>query len=173
VLPADTAADLYTTYGFPLDLTEVICREASFTVDLEGAERIVKGAAEADGPIDPNAALDPVFHQLKAEAGQLVFTGYEREDGESEIVALVAVERSEGGRATRRIVERAEAGAELEIVVRQTPFYAESGGQVGDVGHLRTSAGAEAKVVDVQRPLPGLVVHAARLEQGSLAKGEP
>ncbi|MFO0546849.1 MAG: alanine--tRNA ligase [Polyangiaceae bacterium] len=174
-LSAELAADLYTTYGFPLDLTEVIARESNFEVDADGAEKIIKGAAEADGPIDPNAALDPIYHQLKAEVGAVTFTGYEREAGDSEIVAILKVERDGDGDKARIVRERVSTitgPAVVELVVRATPFYAESGGQVGDSGAITGAAGAHVEVSDTQRPLTGLVVHEGRLTQGSLSIGD-
>ncbi len=170
VLLPEVAADLYTTYGFPLDLTEVIARESNFELDIESATKLTKGEG-AEGPINADAALDPIYHVVKGEVGDVTFTGYEREDGESEVLAIVLLTR-EGERVKRVLVDRADAGAEVEIVVRKTPFYAESGGQVGDKGAIRTNAGARLEVTDTQRPLAGLVLHHATLREGSLSKGE-
>ncbi len=174
-LSAEVAADLYTTFGFPLDLTEVICRESSFEVDRPGAEAIVKGATEADGPIDPNAALDPIYHAIKAEVGAVQFTGYEREEGESPVLALVKV-KSQGDAArpliVRDLVDEAGAKDAVEIVVKTTPFYAESGGQVGDQGVITTAGGAKVAIHDTVRPVPGLWVHRGEVVEGSIKKGD-
>ncbi len=168
-LPTEVAADLYTTYGFPVDLTGVICEESGFAVDIPAVEKAVKGEA-GEGPIDPEAALDPVYHALRAEIGETTFTGYEREEGKSEVVGLVLV-TNEDGRARRATAASAEAGSEVEIVTRSTPFYAESGGQVGDVGVI-TRDGVRVAVRDTQRPLPGLVVHVGTVEEGTIARGD-
>ncbi|KYF75765.1 alanine--tRNA ligase, partial [Sorangium cellulosum] len=174
-LPAAAAADLYTTYGFPLDLTQVICAESNFDVDVPGAEAVIHGAAEADGPIDPTAAVDQAHRAARAALAQpVVFTGYEHEEGDSEIVAILRVEvQGEGDRArkVRTLVERAEAGAAVEIVVRETPFYAESGGQVGDSGEV-TADGARVEVTDAQKPLTGLVVHEGVVREGAISVGQ-
>ncbi|WP_437284515.1 alanine--tRNA ligase [Sorangium sp. So ce406] len=174
-LPAAAAADLYTTYGFPLDLTQVICAESNFDVDVQGAEAVIHGAAEADGPIDPTAAVDPAHRSARAAlAHPVVFTGYEHEEGDSEIVAIIQVEtQGEGDKArkVRVLVERAEAGSAVEIVVRETPFYAESGGQVGDVGEV-TADGVRVEVKDTQKPLVGLVVHEGVVREGAIAVGQ-
>jgi alanyl-tRNA synthetase len=174
VLPAAPAADLYTTYGFPLDLTQVICKEQGYGVDVEGAEAIVKGAAETEGPIDPNAAVDPAHRQARASLAQpVVFSGYEREEGESEVAVLLKVEVSrDGGREkkTRAAVDRAGALDRVEVVVKVTPFYAESGGQVGDVGTVSCD-GLRIEITDTQRPLTGLVVHEGIVKEGSIAVG--
>jgi alanyl-tRNA synthetase len=166
------AADLYTTYGFPLDLTQVIAAESAFTVDVEATEAIVKGAGEADGPIDPNAALDPAYRELRQRlAAATKFTGYEREEGESEVVAILRVETGEGGKKTRAAVDRAEAGQDVEVVVKETPFYAESGGQVGDVGRIE-GVGLRVAVGDTVRPVAGLVVHQGKVEEGAIEVGQ-
>ncbi|WP_437964087.1 alanine--tRNA ligase [Sorangium sp. So ce260] len=174
-LPAAAAADLYTTYGFPLDLTQVICAESNFDVDVPGAEAVIHGAAEADGPIDPNAAVDLAHRAARAQlAHPVAFTGYEHEEGDSEIAAIIRVEvqgEGEKARKVRALVERAEAGATVEIVVRETPFYAESGGQVGDSGEL-TADGARVEVKDAQKPVAGLVVHEGVVREGAIAVGQ-
>ena len=172
-LSAPAAADLYTTYGFPLDLTQVICGEQGYGVDLEGAEKIIKGADEADGPIDPTAAVDPSYRQAREKLGSpVVFTGYEREAGESEIAAIILVETKDGSdKLTRTLVDRAPSGARVEVVVKETPFYAESGGQVGDAGEIRAGE-TRIHVSDAQRPLTGLVVHEGVIEAGEISVGQ-
>ncbi|MDC0742168.1 alanine--tRNA ligase [Polyangium mundeleinium] len=172
-LVAPAAADLFTTYGFPLDLTQVICGEQGYDVDIEGANKIIKGADEADGPIDPTAALDPAYRQAREKLGSPVtFTGYEREAGESEVVAILAVETKDGeGKPTRSLVDRVSAGAHVEVVVKETPFYAESGGQVGDIGEI-TAGDLRIRVTDTQRPLTGLVVHEGVVEAGEVSVGQ-
>ncbi len=169
-LSAVHAADLYTTYGFPLDLTQVICNENAFTVDVDGADAIVRGAEEVDGPIDPGAALDPAYRAAKELAGATHFIGYEHEEGSSNIVALLRVTR-DGARVTRTMVDAVTADDEVEIIVQTTPFYAESGGQVGDLGSI-TKDGARCVVSDTQKPVAGLVVHVGRVAEGSFAKGD-
>jgi len=174
VLAAATAADLYTTYGFPLDLTEVICRESRFSVDAKEAEQLVRGASEVDGPIDPDAALDPAYRAMRADIEPVVFRGYDSEEGESEVVGLLTVrqEGDEGRTQTRRErVDRAAEGSEVEVVLRETPMYAESGGQVGDVGEIVTDGGT-IQVSDTQRPMAGLVVHRGTVQKGEVAVGE-
>jgi alanyl-tRNA synthetase len=168
-LTAEVAADLYSTYGFPLDLTEVICREGGFTVDAEAASQIVKGVG-GDGPINPDEALDPVFHLLKQELPAVEFTGYDREDGTSTIGALLLV-TTDGGRERRARVDQVSAGAVVELVTKVTPFYAESGGQVGDRGVV-SRGDAKIEITDTQRPLPGLVVLRGTVASGSFAVGD-
>jgi alanyl-tRNA synthetase len=170
-LTAEIAADLYSTYGFPLDLTEVICREGGFTVDADAASQIVKGAG-GDGPINPDEALDPVYHLLKQDLPPVEFTGYDREDGASEIVALVRVSPGPTPGSERRDrVTTVAAGDVVELVTKVTPFYAESGGQVGDQGTV-TAGAAKIRVTDTQRPLQGLIVLRGTVEAGSFSVGD-
>jgi len=172
ILAGPAAADLYTTFGFPLDLTEVICAEAGFRVDAEGAEKIVHGADEVDGHIDPNAALDPVYREAKSSIEAVKFTGYEREDDTSDVTILIKVVSDPSGKKTRGIVERAEVGDAVDVVVAKTPFYGESGGQVGDTGTITAADGSfTIDVRDTKKPLAGLFVHEGVVTQGTVAKG--
>ncbi len=173
-LAAAPAADLYTTFGFPLDLTQVICAEAGFGVDAEGAEKIIKGADEVEGDIDRAAAVDPVHREAKSAVGDVKFTGYEREEDTSEVTFLIRTGTDESGKKTRTVVESAEAGAAVEVLVAKTPFYGESGGQVGDVGVIRGGEGDSAFVIEVKdtkKPLSGLFVHEGVVTSGTISKG--
>lgn len=168
-VPVDDVADLYSTYGFPIDLTEVIAREEGFAVDAKGARALVKGESEDGGDIDPTAALDPAFREALAQAGDTVFTGYEREEGESAIAAIIAITR-EGDEERRTMVTEAVAGTEVEIAVAETPFYAESGGQVGDEGELG-GEGFRVAVSDTQRPIGKMVLHRGTVKNGTARVG--
>ncbi len=171
-LAAATAADLYTTYGFPVDLTEVICAEQGVTVDVNGAEVIIKGAEHADEPIDPHAAVDPAQRQLAATAPPTEFSGYESEEDQSEVVGLLRLD-GDGDAARRTIVEAISAGEAGEVAVARTPLYAEAGGQVGDVGSIEADDGSTRAVVhDTQRPVGELALHRVRLERGQLRLGQ-
>jgi alanyl-tRNA synthetase len=173
-LPAEQAADLYTTYGFPVDLTEVISREQGFTVDVEAANKIVRPEDDDGGgkaPINPDEKLDPAYVAARAKLGKTVtFTGYEREEGESKVAAIIAVE-GEDDAVKRTLVDRAEAGTKVEIVVPVTPFYGEAGGQVGDVGTITGGNGLRIEITDTQKP-GGLVVHHGIVKEGAVAVGD-
>ncbi|HHH11997.1 MAG TPA: alanine--tRNA ligase, partial [Sorangium sp.] len=169
-LSAELAADLYTTYGFPLDLTEVISREQALDVDLVGARAIVEGGDKATGPIDPNAALDPVYRHLAGQFAATDFVGYEREEGAAKVLALVRID-DEDGTLKRSLVPSASARVELEVVLDSTPFYAESGGQQGDSGRLAAAA-AQVDVVDTYRRFGGITLHRGTLVEGTLAVGD-
>ncbi|MBI4950548.1 MAG: alanine--tRNA ligase [Myxococcales bacterium] len=173
-LPAEVTADMYTTFGFPVDLTEIIAAEQGYTADAAGAEAIIKKTEEVDGPIDPTAAVDPVHRAFAAAAGKTRFSGYDREEDVGTVVALALCETGANGRETRRLVERAEAGSVVELVTDVTPFYAESGGQVGDVGVVAAPEGGalEVAVLDTHRPFGDTTVHRARVVAGTLAVGQ-
>ena len=168
-LSDESAADLYSTYGFPLDLTAVICQEQGFGVDIEAAEKVVKSADATEGDIDKKAAVDPAYRELHGKVPTITFTGYEREEGFAIVRGLIKVTTVDG-RTTKSVVERAEKGDHVEVVVPMTPFYGESGGQVGDVGVI-TTLGMRVRVTDTQKPL-GLVVHQGVVEEGAIAVGD-
>jgi alanyl-tRNA synthetase len=163
VLPGAIAFELYDTYGFPYDLQEVLGSESGFRVDREGFDRELEKARERSaGSKLGEAAVEGIYRALSAELPAVEFLGYDVEQAESEIVAIVR----NGAR-----VQSLAAGEEGEIVTRHTPFYAESGGQVGDSGTLRAD-GAEFEARDVQKPVAGLVVHHGKLRSGTLKQGE-
>ena len=175
LLPAETAADLYTTYGFPLDLTQVICAEQGVDIDVAATEAIIRGAEEADGPIDPTAAVDPAYRELAAKVAATRFTGYERENDASEILALVRLS-GPAQAPVRELCDAAAEGERVEIVVAQTPFYAESGGQVGDAGSIvLDSTEADPPLAEVhatERPFGAIVVHMGIIKRGQLRVGD-
>jgi alanyl-tRNA synthetase len=160
------AFQLYDTFGFPLDLTEVICAERGIGVDIAGYEQALAEARERSEFKGVDQANLPVFGEARAllpEAG-VRFVGYERDRANSQVVALIVNDH---------LAERATAGDTVLVVVKETPFYAESGGQVGDRGIIETPNGAKMTVEDTLRPVPGLTVHRGRLDGGELAVGQP
>jgi len=165
-LAGETAFKLYDTYGFPYDLTEDALRAQGFAVDRAGFDAAMaeqKRAARAAWKGSGAKASDDLWFDIAEEAGGTEFTGYLAEEGEGAVVALV----KDGAR-----VERAEAGDEVMIVTNQTPFYAESGGQVGDTGEISGENGLRAVVSDTSKQLGRLHVHHARLESGAVAVGD-
>ena len=132
-LDAALAADLYTTYGFPLDLTEVISAEHGYSVDVDGAKAIVGSGQKSAGPIDPGAAVDPAYRQLVEDVESTIFTGYDAEQDESKVRAIIKID-SDGERRELSSIDEANAGDQVQVAVERTPFYAESGGQMGDRG---------------------------------------
>ncbi len=163
-LPGDVAFKLYDTYGFPVDLQEVIGRESDFVVDHEGFDAEMNAAKERSrGSKVGEAAVGDVYPPIKADVGAMAFEGYdgERRDGE----AVIALAR--GGER----VESLAAGDEAEVFLRATPFYPEKGGQVGDIGAL-LGEGLRFDVTDTQTPMDGVITHRGVLREGALSVGD-
>jgi alanyl-tRNA synthetase len=164
-LPGAAAFKLYDTYGFPLDLTQDALREKGRAVDVAGfdaamAEQKAKARASWSGSGEAKDAR--IWFELAEEHGVTEFLGYDTETAEGVITALV---RDGAG------ITAAETGSTVQIVVNQTPFYGESGGQVGDAGYIRTESGL-AHVTDTKKAA-GVFIHVATVIEGSLQKGQP
>ncbi|MGO9066954.1 MAG: alanine--tRNA ligase [Myxococcaceae bacterium] len=167
-LPGEVVFFLHGTHGFPWDLTQLIARERGLDIDVAGYERLMETEREkASFGGSGDRAIADLWPQLLARLGKdTEFLGYQGagEVGDGHIVALV----SEG-----REVQEATAPAKVEMVTDRTPFYGESGGQVGDTGRVeRSGGGARGSVLDAQRPVPGLVSHHLQLETGTLRIGD-
>ena len=163
-LPGDAAFKLYDTYGFPLDLTQDALREKGRSVDTSGFDAAMeqqKAKARAAWSGSGEATDATVWFDVAEAAGPTDFLGYDTETAEGLIVALVVDGKQ---------VETVPEGAEVQIALNQSPFYAESGGQVGDTGIIRTETG-EAQVTDT-RKTAGVFVHLATVTKGSLSNGE-
>ncbi len=164
-LPGPAAFKLYDTYGFPLDLTQDALREKGRAVDVQGfdaamAEQKAKARAAWSGTGE--AADARIWFDLAEEHGVTEFLGYDTEVAEGVVLALV---RDAAG------IGQAGVGETVQIVVNQTPFYAESGGQVGDTGFIRTDTGL-AEVTDT-RKVAGVFLHVAKVLEGNVLKGQP
>jgi len=166
VLPGDVAFRLYDTYGFPYDLTEDALRAQGLGVDRSGFDAAMaeqKAAARAAWKGSGAKASEDVWFDIAEEFGSTEFTGYSGHEGEGVVIALLR----DGAR-----VERAAAGETVEILVNQTPFYGESGGQIGDSGKISSDKGLEADVQDTSKPLGRLHVHHATVRSGEVAVGD-
>jgi len=166
MLPGEVAFKLYDTYGFPFDLTEDALKPRGISVDTKGfAVSMERQRAEArkSWAGSGEAATETLWFELKEELGATEFLGYESEASSGEIVALV----KDGKR-----VEALKAGERGIIIVNQTPFYAESGGQIGDRGVITSPDGARFTVEDTQKKLHGLFLHVGALESGTVRVGE-
>ncbi|MEE9537860.1 MAG: alanine--tRNA ligase, partial [candidate division NC10 bacterium] len=157
---------LYDTYGLPLDLIDEFAQDHGVRPDLEGYNVHMHAQQQRSKTIAAAAATFSMggLPDLSREGVQkpTTFLGYNQIEAEAEVVAIVKAGQS---------AEAVQEGEEAEIVLDRTPFYAEAGGQVADVGTLQGSRGV-ADVLDVQRPLPGLTVHCVRITRGSFRKGE-
>jgi alanyl-tRNA synthetase len=163
-LDGATAFKLYDTYGFPLDLTQDALRQRGVSVDLEGFNEAMarqKAEARANWAGSGEAATEAVWFSVREKAGATEFLGYDTEQAEGIVLALV-----KDGAA----VESANAGDAVGVVVNQTPFYAESGGQMGDTGTI-SGEGFAIEVTDTQKKAEGLFVHLGRVAKGTAKAG--
>jgi alanyl-tRNA synthetase len=166
VFAGDVAFKLYDTYGFPLDLTQDALKPRGISVDTaafdaamekqkEEARKAWKGSGEA--------ATETIWFEVKERVGATDFLGYDTETAEGEIRAIL-----KDGREVKSL----KAGEEAMLVLNQTPFYGESGGQVGDRGVIKGAKGALFRVTDTQKRLGDVFVHIGRVEKGAFKAGD-
>lgn len=166
MLPGEVAFKLYDTYGFPLDLTQDALRLRGINVNLDGFQEAMaaqRAEARKAWAGSGEAATEKVWFDIKEEQGATEFLGYDTEAAEGRIDAIVV---------NGQPVQEAKAGAEVAVVLNQTPFYAESGGQVGDTGVIATAGGAKVQVSDTQKKLGLLHVHVGKVVEGVLKVGD-
>lgn len=164
-LDGETAFKLYDTYGFPLDLTQDALRSRGIGVDLTGfndAMQRQKAEARASWAGSGDKAQETVWFELKEKFGATEFLGYSAETAEGQVLAVV----KDG-----KVVDQASAGEEVQIVVNQTPFYGESGGQMGDTGEI-VGEGFSLSVSDTQKKGEGVFVHVAAVQNGIVKAGD-
>ncbi|WP_374633355.1 alanine--tRNA ligase [Ferrovibrio sp.] len=166
MLPGETAFRLYDTFGFPLDLTQDALRNRGINVNLDGFQAAMQAQREEARKAwagSGEAATEKVWFEIKEEKGATEFLGYDTESAEGRIEAIIV-----GGQR----VETAETGAQVALLLNQTPFYAESGGQVGDTGRIITATGAEIEIADTQKKLGALHAHIGVVKKGKVAMGD-
>lgn len=164
MLDGETAFKLYDTYGFPLDLTQDALRQRNISVDLAGFTNAMeqqKAEARKSWAGSGEAATETVWFPVREKNGASEFLGYETEQAEGLIQALV----SDG-----KIVDSAAKGDAVAVVVNQTPFYGESGGQVGDTGVI-SGEGFSIEISDTQKKADGLFVHLGKVADGTVDTG--
>ncbi|MEP6785183.1 MAG: alanine--tRNA ligase [Sphingomonadales bacterium] len=165
-LPGETAFKLYDTYGFPYDLTEDALRARSIGVDREGFDAAMarqKTAARAAWKGSGDAASADIWFDIADELGGTEFTGYSGDTSDAQVVALIR----DGARVTG-----ANTGDTVTILTNQTPFYGESGGQMGDAGTIMGANGLSIRVDDTSKPLGRLHAHQGVIEAGKIAVGD-
>lgn len=165
VIAGADAFTLSDTYGFPLELTRELAAERNLSVDEIGFARSLTQQRERarQGREERSIGVSPeTFMQLASSVPSSTFTGYEELQTTAEVVALLV-----GGTP----VPRAESGDTVDVILDRTPFYAESGGQVGDTGTIR-SDGARLRVIDTQRPFAAFIVHRATVDDGAINAGD-
>ncbi len=163
--PAAVAADLYDTYGFPIDLTGVICREHGLALSEPDVEQEVARRQQSSqkGSLGSGRALDNVYMQIKqAYVAQHAFVGYNAESAQAKVLALVV---------DGELVTQAQAGAEVEVICDRTPFYGESGGQIGDRGTLLAGQ-TRVAIRDTKKPTGDVHLHQGTVEAGTLVVGQ-
>ena len=161
VLPGDVAFKLYDTYGFPLDLTEDILKNKSLKIDKEKFNSLMKESrelAKKNWKGSGDSAIDDIWFSIKEKLGVTEFLGYETNQAEGVILSLFKAGKE---------VDQLNPGEEGMIIVNQTPFYGESGGQVGDKGEI-ISGEFKFDVSDVQKKLGNLFVHHGKVMSGSI-----
>ncbi len=161
MLDGETAFKLYDTYGFPLDLTQDALRAREINVDLSGftdAMERQKAEARKSWAGSGEAQTETIWFELKEKFGATEFLGYDTEEAEGAVQAIVKDGKS---------VDSASEGETVQIVVNQTPFYGESGGQMGDAGVI-VAGSAKVEISDVQKKGEGLFVHYGRVVSGTL-----
>jgi alanyl-tRNA synthetase len=165
-LPGEVAFRLYDTYGFPLDLTQDVLRGRGRKVAIAGFDAAMERQREEARRSwigSGEAATEAVWLALREEVGATEFLGYETESAEGVVLAMV--------RDGERVAEAA-AGDEISLVVNQTPFYAESGGQIGDTGVIFSASGVELAVRDTVKKAGDLHVHLATVTRGTVKVGD-
>ncbi|MFD2058781.1 alanine--tRNA ligase [Mesorhizobium calcicola] len=164
MLDGETAFKLYDTYGFPLDLTQDALRQRSISVDLAGFTNAMerqRAEARAHWAGSGDAATETIWFPVREKAGATEFLGYETEQAEGLVQALVR---------DGKTVDSASKGDAVAVVVNQTPFYAESGGQMGDTGVI-SGEGFSIEISDTQKKADGLFVHIGKVASGTVKTG--
>ncbi len=164
-IDGDTAFVLHDTYGFPIDLTLEMAEEAGLSVDQELFANLMqqqRQRAKDDAKSKKSMVADVSVYRDFRSLGETVFCGYDELANESTVIGLLLDGHS---------VDRAATGQTVEVILAETALYPESGGQVADRGHLSAS-GMTAQVVDVQRPVPGLISHTVTVESGEISVGQ-
>jgi len=166
-LPGALAFKLYDTFGFPLDLTQDALREQGRAVDVAGFDAAMqeqRTRARAAWAGSGDAATERVWFDVRERVGATEFLGYSTETAEGEVLGVVV----DGG-----VVQQAQVGQDVAVILNQTPFYAESGGQIGDAGWITGPDGLRIQIADTQKKLGDLFVHFGTVEQGRLTIGAP
>ena len=165
-LAGETAFKLHDTFGFPVDLTEDALRARGIGIDRAGFEAALarqKQAARAAWKGSGGAADNEIWFDIAEREGATEFTGYAATSGEGRVVALVVDDEATG---------QAQAGAEVILLTNQTPFYGESGGQMGDSGQVTGEAGLRIRIEDTSKPLGRLHAHHGVVESGTVRVGD-
>ena len=163
-VPGELIFKLYDTYGFPVDIVSDIVREKQFDIDMAGFEDAMARQREQSRSVAAFSGISEAYRVFSASMDRMPeFTGYNRTEDESVIVLLVSDDQA---------LEHASSGTDIEVVTDRTPFYAESGGQVGDCGIIYGKDGDfEIAVNDTRKDPTGLIIHRGKVVSGTVSKG--
>jgi alanyl-tRNA synthetase len=161
-LPGEVIFKLYDTYGFPVDIVQDVVRDSSMRLDMAGFERAMDRQRARSRSVATFDQISEAYKGLSARGIKPEFVGYDSLSGESEILVMVA----DGNE-----ISTAAEGQQVEVVTASTPFYAESGGQVGDTGKI-TAPGFEMEVIDTVKDPTGLIIHKGNVLAGQIKKGQ-
>jgi CheY-like chemotaxis protein len=165
MIPGDVLFSLYDTFGFPLDLVADMARDMHLELDEDGYRRAMqeqREKARAAWAGSGEKKVKPIYKEISSGIRKTVFTGYGALEGTGEVVAIISGDRK---------VSEVKEGDEAEIILDQTTFYAESGGQVGDRGELLGEA-AKFSVTDTVKPVEGVFIHKGRVKKGGFKVGD-
>jgi len=161
-VPGSVIFKLYDTFGFPADIVRDVVRDEQMTLDMDGFDREMDGQRAKSRTVATFTRIGDAYKSLSAGGFRPEFTGYDLLTGESRAVLLVADDQE---------ILEAGAGSEVSVVTERTPFYAESGGQVGDIGRIIGPEG-EMEVSATLKDPTGLIIHKGRMRSGRLRKGD-
>ncbi len=164
-IPGEEIFKLYDTYGFPTDLVEETAKDAGLGMDMAGYEKAMqeqKTKAMASWKGSGEKEVASFYKEFSQKSPATGFDGYESTEGQAKILAIL----KDGTK-----LDSAKAGDNIELLVDRTPFYGESGGQVGDSGNAFNEK-VQMELQDATKPLPGLIVHKAKITNGSIATGD-
>jgi len=165
-LNGEVAFKLYDTFGFPLDLTEDFLKTKNISVNLEEFETSMnaqKNEAKASWKGSGDQGTDKIWYELSKSIDQTIFEGYEKTTSNSEILKIIY--------DSKEITECKKSDDQIIIITKNTPFYAETGGQIGDKGHFKTNT-AIFDVIDTQKTPLGLYLHVGHISDGKISVGD-
>ena len=164
-IPGDEIFKLYDTYGFPVDLVEETAKDTGYTLDMDGFDRAMqeqKTKAMASWKGSGEKTIAPVYNQILEQNGPTRFLGYENLKHDGRVIAILVDQKETG---------QLNSGDEGELIFDQTPFYGESGGQVGDSGRAHNDQ-VHLEITSATKPVPQLIAHKVRVRQGTVRLGD-
>jgi len=165
-VPGNVIFKLYDTYGFPVDIVRDVVRDEKMVLDMDGFDSAMEAQREKSRIVTPFSELGNAYRELSAKGVKAEFLGYDQNSLDATILMMVA---------NGKEVESIEVGMEIELVTDKTPFYGQSGGQIGDTGTITTSSKDHAfqmQVTDTIKDPTGLIIHQGKVLSGKVQKGE-